>query len=82
MSLLHKLVRIGQMNEQDYQAAGVQENDVYLAWMVAGSILLAGVLVLGLWWLAQRDEMGWTKMERATLGMGQVVSVEKEAWSK
>ena len=81
MSILHKLVRVGQMNEMDYEVAGAKENDYHLAWMVAGSILLAGVLVLGLWWLAQRDEMGWTKMERAAQ-VGQEMSVEKEAWIK
>ena len=80
MSLLHRVVRVGQAQEQDLEAVRVSRRDWELAWSVGVCILLAGVLVLGSVWLAQRDEVGMTKQARAAR-MGEVIVLVGEEWN-
>lgn len=77
MSLLHKLVKVGQLQEQDLEAVRVSRRDWELAASVGACVLLAGVLVIGSVWLANRDEVGMTKQARAGR-MGQVIVLTGE----
>ena len=48
------------LSDQEARKAGLRSvEDWHLARLVGGSILLAGLLIVGLYWLAQRDERGW-----------------------
>lgn len=66
------------MSDQEAREARLlSAKDWHTAWLVGAAILLAGLLVLGLMWLAQRDAKGWTKQERA-YHVGQGILMPRE----
>lgn len=70
------------LSEQEVRQVGVkQEEDWFLAKLVGGSILMAGLLVLGLVWLGQRDERGWYEQSKQVRSRSAYVHVlNQEEW--
>ena len=64
MTTLHKIVAFGQMTEQDAQKAGLREGrNWHDALIMVSTLLLVVVLVVGLAWMARRDQKGWEHVE-------------------
>ena len=68
------------LDEVEAQEARIRsEEDWWLARMVGGSILLAGVLVLGLM-LTQVEPVRMSKKKRAMASYGEHVELNQEEW--
>ena len=62
MTTLRRMVLTGQMNERDAELVRIKSaRDWELAWIMGVALLLAGVLVGGLIWTANRDSQGWQR---------------------